>query len=210
MVHHLSPAVMDYSLNGRSQSTLGNRHPWMAPHDVLPCAGDDRWLALAVDGDAEWQRLCAAIGRDDLAGDPRFATTVERRRHQDALLDELSTWSRGHTPIEAMRLLQAAGVRCGALHTTREVLDDPHLATRGFLERVDVPGVGVYPWPGPQVRLSETPLHIRRPAPRVGEDNEYVYSEVLGVGAEEYAELEREDHIGTTYIAARRPAEAAT
>ena len=210
MVHHLSQAVMDYSLNGRSQSTVGNRHAWMAPHDIVPCAGEDRWLAIAVDGDAEWARLCHAIDRDDLVDDARFATLTARRRNQDALRDELSAWSRQHTPIAAMQLLEAAGVRCGALHTAAEVLEDEQLAHRGFFERVDVPGAGVYPFPGAQAQLSETPLHIRRPAPRVGEDNEYLYREVLGVSDEEYAQLVAEEHIGTTYVELRRAAGAPT
>jgi len=210
VVHHLSQAVMDYSLNGRSQSTPGNRHSWMAPHDLLPCAGDDRWLAIAIDGDAEWVRLCAAIGRPELPGDPRFATVLQRRRHQDELAGELSTWSRQRSPVEAMRILQAAGVRAGALHTTREVLDDEHLRARGFFETVEVPGVGRYPWPGPQAKLTETPLHIRRPAPRLGEDNEYVYREVLEVTEAEYDELAREEHIGTTYVAVQQAQAAAT
>jgi crotonobetainyl-CoA:carnitine CoA-transferase CaiB-like acyl-CoA transferase len=182
----------------------------MAPHDLLPCAGDDRWLAIAIDGDAEWTRLCAAIGRPELAGDARFATVVQRRRHQDELVDELSAWSRQHSPIAAMRILQAADVRAGALHTTREVLDDEQLRARGFFETIDAPAVGTYPWPGPQARLSATPLHIRRPAPRLGEDNHYLYREVLEVTAAEYEDLVREEHIGTTYVAARQAEAAAT
>ena len=80
------------------------------------------------------------------------------------------------------------------------MLDDPHLAARGFFERVDVPYVGEYPWCGPQARLSRTPLHIRRWAPRLGEDNDYVYRQVLGLGDAEYDELVDDEHIGDTYI----------
>jgi crotonobetainyl-CoA:carnitine CoA-transferase CaiB-like acyl-CoA transferase len=104
VVHHLSQAVMDYSLNGRSQSTLGNGHPWMTPHDIFPCAaapgdsgppppgwpgdkppGDDRWVAISIDGDAAFARLCTAIARPELAADPRFATNGDRVEHRSAL-----------------------------------------------------------------------------------------------------------------------------
>ena len=220
MIHHLSHAVMDYSLNGRSQSTLGNGHQWMAPHDIFPCAphpgvddrppppgwpgdkppGRDRWVAIAVDGDEEWARLCAAIDRSELAGDERFATLMARRRNAVSLREEVARWTSQRTPVEVMQALQAAGVRSGALHQPREVLDDPHLAARGFFERVDVPYVGEYPWCGPQARLSRTPLHIRRWAPRLGEDNDYVYRHVLGLGDAEYDELVDDEHIGDTYI----------
>lgn len=231
MVHHLSQAVMDYSLNGRSQSTLGNGHLWMAPHDILPCRGDDgtpaptlddkgrvvalnsdRWVAIAVDGDAMFARLCTAIGRPELATDERFATVLDRRRNAVALRLELAAWSSQHTARQAMRILQEAHVAAGALHLCREVLEDPQLAARNFFERVDVPYVGEYPWAGPQAKLSRTPLHIRRWAPRLGEDNEYVYREILGVSDEEYAALVAAEHIGDTPIAvlrARQQARAA-
>ena len=229
VVHHLSQAVMDYSLNGRSQSTLGNGHPWMTPHDIFPCAaaagdhrppppgwpgdkppGDDRWVAISVDGDAAFARLCTAIGRPELAGDERFATIMGRRRNREALVAEISAWTAQRDPVTAMGELQAAGVCAGALHTAREVLDDAHLAARGFFERVFVEYVGEYPWIGPQARMSETPLHIRRGAGRLGEDNEYVYREVLGVSDEEYAELVAEGHIGDTYARSPQPSRAAT
>lgn len=203
MAHHLSQAVMDYSLNGRSQSTLGNGHPWMAPHDIFPCDGDDRWVAIAIDGDRAWARLCGAIGRPELVDDERFATVIARRANAGALREEIGAWTRRRTPIEAMKALQEVGVCAGAVHLTSEVLRDPCLAARGFFERVDVPYVGEYPWAGPQAKFSATPLRIRRYAPRLGEDNEYVYREVLGIDDEEYAELVREEHIGDTYIEAR-------
>jgi crotonobetainyl-CoA:carnitine CoA-transferase CaiB-like acyl-CoA transferase len=229
MVHHLSQAVMDYSLNERSQSTLGNGHPWMAPHDIFPCRDldvdapaapgwpgekavpphPDRWVAIAIADDDEWERFCRAIDRPELVDDERFATVTARRAHGAEARREISAWTLQRTAVEAMAALQSKGVRAGALHTAREVLDDPQHAARGFLERVDVPYVGEYPWVGAQAKLSATPLHIRRYAPRLGEDNEYVYREVLGVGADEYEELVREEHIGDTYVSVARPREAA-
>jgi crotonobetainyl-CoA:carnitine CoA-transferase CaiB-like acyl-CoA transferase len=200
MVHHLSQAVMDYSLNGRSQSTLGNGHQWMTPHDIHPCSGDDRWVAIAIANDAEFASLCTAIGRSELIDDERFATIMSRRANAVALHEEISRFTREHTPIDVMTTLQTAGVCAGALHTTREVLDDPQLAARQFFETVDIPGVGTYPFCGPSVSMRGTPLHIRRPAPKLGQDNEYLYREVLGVSDAEYDELVAEQHIGDTYV----------
>lgn len=229
MVHHLSQAVMDYSINGRSQRTLGNGHPWMTPHDIFPCrdphptASDtgsavngsgspsesDRWIAIAVANDAEFTSLCGVMGRSDLVEDERFATIMGRRANQAALQEEIAHWTRQRTPIEAMTALQRGGVRAGALHTAREVLDDPQLAARDFFETVVSPGVGTYPFPGAAARMRGTPLRIRRPAPKLGEDNAYLYREVLGVSDEEYDELVAEEHIGDTYVELLREPEAA-
>lgn len=197
---HLTQAIMDYSMNGRSQATLGNRDPSMAPHGVYRCAGPDKWVAIAVASDAEWQAMCRVMGQPELAADERFADGLSRYQHQDELDAIVSGWtaSRGH--YEVMHALQAVGVSAAAVLNQQEVFEDPHLQARGLFEVVDSPSTGMHRYLGPAYKLSKTPLHIRSAAPTLGQHNEHVYKELLKVSDAEYEELVREQHIGDTYI----------
>ncbi|MBI4496411.1 MAG: CoA transferase [Chloroflexi bacterium] len=198
-INQLPQPWMDYAMNRRVQGTLGNRHPGRAPQGVYPCAGEDSWVAISVGSDAEWAALCGAMGRPDLAGEARFADVVGRIRHHDAIDPHIAAWTEEHTHYEVMHTLQAVGVPAGPVLQQPEVFQDPHLRARGFFETVSVPHLGTHDYPGPSFKLSKTAAHIRRPAPRLGEHNAYVYREILGVTEDEYAELVRERHIGDTY-----------
>ena len=99
----LGEAFADYTMNGRVPTTLGNRHPTMAPHGAYPCAGEDEWLAVSVSTDDEWRGLCAAMDRADLAADLRFATVLARWKHQDEIDAEIAAWTRTIGHVEAMR-----------------------------------------------------------------------------------------------------------
>ena len=92
-LHFLAPSLLDYTANGNVQERAGNRVPGAAPHGVFPCAGDDRWVAVAVNCDAEWRSLCAAMGQESLADDPRFATLLARKEHEDALEAIVAAWT---------------------------------------------------------------------------------------------------------------------
>jgi benzylsuccinate CoA-transferase BbsF subunit len=193
----LGEAVVDYSLSGRIARPIGNVDPLMAPHGVYPCRGDDRWVAIAAGCDEEWRGLCDAIGQPELAVDPRFATFPLRQRHRITLDEIISAWSRGRDHYEAMHTLQAHGVPAGAVLGGGEVIVDPHLEARGFWDTVDHPEVGTYrqvttPW-----KLSEQPRQATSPAPNLGEHNQQVLGELLGLSAQEVANLEAQGVIGT-------------
>lgn len=199
VVQHLSQALMDYSMNGRVQGTLGNRHPFMAPHGCYPCRGEDQWAVIAVSTDEQWQALCRVTGQPELASDLRFADALGRHRHQDDLDPIIAAWTKKHDPYDVMRLLQEAGVPAGPVISHHEAFRDPHLRARGFFQAVTHPQAGTHPYSGPLFKLSRTPLSIRSPAPTLGQHNEYVYKHLLQVSDEEYEELVREGHIGDTY-----------
>ncbi|HEY8491945.1 MAG TPA: CoA transferase [Dehalococcoidia bacterium] len=188
--------VLAYAMDGRQPPFLGNRHPLHAPHGVYPCAGDDQWVAVACESDEEFRRLCDAIGRPELAEDPRFATEAARLQHQDELDDAVRAWTSGRDHYQAMHQLQAAGVTAGAVLSVPEVHQDPHLRARGFWEPVAHPGFATWDVDGVAWRLSRTPAHIRLPAPRFGEHNDYVFRTLLGLSDEEIIALEREGVIG--------------
>jgi benzylsuccinate CoA-transferase BbsF subunit len=193
----LGEAVVDYSLSGRVAAPIGNQHALMAPHGVYPCGGDDRWIALAVSTDDEWRGLCRAIGQPDLAEDARFATLQVRQRNQTALYELISAWTLERDHYQVMHLLQDHGVPAGAVLTGGEAINDPHLEARKFWDTVDHPEVGTYrqvttPW-----KLSRQPRRATSPAPGLGEHNQYVLGELLGLSGEQIAALEAQGIIGT-------------
>jgi crotonobetainyl-CoA:carnitine CoA-transferase CaiB-like acyl-CoA transferase len=192
-------SILDYTVNSRSSGRHGNRaaHPAMAPHGVYRCApaddlvGDDDWLAIAVEDDAQWRALAGAIGRPDLLQDPRFASLDERIARQDDLDTAISAWTRPRPAKDAMQFLQAAGVPAGRVQRSRELFDDdPQLAHRGLFPKVDHPVVGEHRVDGMPAQLSRTPASFRHGGPLLGESNAYVFGELLGIGENERARLE--------------------
>jgi len=188
-----------FSMNRGQPPLLGNRHRSMAPHGCYPCAGppEGGWLAIAVASDAEFAALCRVMGRAELAADPRFADVVSRYRHQDELDEEISAWTRGRTPAEAALALQEAGLAASPVPSVADLMEDSHLRQRGFFEKTAHPEAGVWEMDGVPWRLSLTPAHVRLNAPCFGEHNDYVFRHLLGLSAEEVAELESQGITGS-------------
>jgi crotonobetainyl-CoA:carnitine CoA-transferase CaiB-like acyl-CoA transferase len=161
----------------------------MAPHDVYPCAGNDRWLAIAVTNDDEWIALAHAIGRPDLAGDPRFAGAAGRLDREDELDAIVSTWTRTRDPAAAMHELQAAGVPAGVVMSTEDQAADPHFAARGFAVEIDHPEVGRRSVAGIPAKFSRMPELAYSPAPCLGEHNAEIFGGLLGLSAAEIEQL---------------------
>jgi len=106
----VAEGLLDYSMNGSQPERDGNRDPHMAPHGVFRCAGEDRWVGLAVRDDNEWQRLCAVMNRPELATDPRFTTLASRKQNEDELESLMTAWTFTRSAEEATEQLQAAGI----------------------------------------------------------------------------------------------------
>lgn len=192
----LGPVLLDASVNGRPARRTGfpsgNRllHPQAAPHGVYAARGDDQWVAIAVFGDEDWQGLLLAMDAPHLAVDPRFSTQESRFAHQDALDEELGRWTREGDKHALMHLLQAHGVAAGAVQDARDVNElDPQVAERGLFFELDHPVIGPARFEGTPIRFSDTAPDIWRSAPLLGEDNDYVFSEILGLSGDEIAEL---------------------
>ena len=189
---YLGDLYVEYSMTGVAPPRRGNGHASMAPHGAYRCAGDDSWLTIAVGSDAEFSALCRVIDRAGLADDARFADVVSRYRNRNALDEIVSAWTRERTHRDAAAALQSAGVSAMPVLTVPELVDDPHLAGRGFFEEVTHREAGTWLMDGPAWRFGFTPLHVRLPAPCFGEHNDYVFRDLLGLSAEELADLERE------------------
>jgi benzylsuccinate CoA-transferase BbsF subunit len=188
-------AVLDYTMNGRETPRMGNRDPHSAPHGVFPCAGDDRWVAIEVHSDAEWEALCGAMGAPGLAGDPRYSTLPARIANVDEVERIVSVWTRQLDPFEVMHELQGRGVAAGPVMSTQDQLTDPHFEARGMLVEIPHPEVGARSVAGLPVRFSAMPELDYGPAPCMGEHNEEVFRGLLGIPEEEFERLRAEQVI---------------
>src|SRR5436305_1655754 len=167
----------------------GNRDAHMAPHGVFRAAGDDRWVAIAVEDDAAWARFAAAIGRPELASDPRWATAAARKQSEDELEEMVTAWTSARAPEEATAALQAAGVAAFTAATNRDLAEDPHLNARGFFTALPHPVVGTRQHVGVPWRMSESDCRVRRAAPCLGADTDQVLRDVCGYSEAEIARL---------------------
>ncbi len=188
-LHFMSPVLLDYSVNRRVAGKVGNRCSCAAPHGAYRCKGEDRWCAIAVRDDEQWQSFCHATGNQALMTDQRFATMLARKRNEDELDRLVTDWTAARTAEEVMELLQAAAVPAGVLVTGEDMLEkDPQIKHRGTFREVDHPRMGKHHPPGSPFLMSTATDEVGR-APLLGEHNEYVLKQILGLSDDEIANL---------------------
>ncbi len=187
-LHFLAPQIIDFNVSGRTVTRAGNHSDTMAPHAAYPCSGEDRWCAIAVQCDAQWEDLREAIGDPDWARDPKYDTAAGRLQHQEELDPHISEWTRGRSAEEVMRLLQSAGVPAGVVQRSSDLLRDAQLAHRRFFRYLDHPEMGNIPYSGHQFRIRGYDSGPRFPAPLLGQHNEFVLRDILGMTDEEITE----------------------
>jgi benzylsuccinate CoA-transferase BbsF subunit len=180
---------MDYFMNGRDRRQWANRDDFMAPHNTYPCAGEDRWIAIAIGNDAEWRALCEIMGYPAWARDPRFETQRSRWENSDALDALIGAWTRGFPHIELANRLQSAGVPAGPVLDSVEIHQDRHLWEWGYWWQLDHPTSGRRVIPGIPAKLSEVPQLNYNPPPDLGQHNFEVFNGILGLTKEEIAAL---------------------
>lgn len=188
-VSFLWPRMMDYFTNGRVASRMGNQDPYIAPHSVYPCLGEDRWVAITVTDDEEWESLCRLMKRPGWHEDSRFATLNSRKENEEELDGLIGQWTKGHDSHQLMTLLQDAGIPCGVVQTAEDLHNDPQLKEREHFRFLQHQVMGERSYNAPAYRLSKTPNDIKKAGPCLGEDNEYVYTEILGYSDEEIADM---------------------
>lgn len=191
------PAILDYSVNGRSWRREGmppgNRawEPAVAPHGTYACAGEDRWIAIAVMNEAEWEALARAMDEPDWAREERFATNRSRLANQDELDTRIEAWTSEFEDYEAMELLQAAGVRAGVCQKPGDRVErDPQFKARGWWQVLPHPELGDTEYDGVAPRLSASPGQLRFASPLIGQHTHEVLRDVLGLSDEQAAEHE--------------------
>ena len=180
-LHFLGPELLELQVNGRTATRLGNRSPHAAPQGCYACAGDDQWVAIGVDTDNQWQSLCAAIGRCELAKDPELATHGGRQAAHDRIDEAITAWTREQTPQSAMATLVEADVPAGAVQRSSDLLKDEQYEHRGFYRYLDHPEMGHIPYAGHQYRIRGYDNGPRGPAPLLGQHSFEVLSDILGL-----------------------------
>ena len=190
----MGPALMDYTVNGVNQNRKGNQSTWMCPHGIYRCADDpsgrERWIAIAVADDAQWESLCTVAEGSGFATDDRFATLLGRRRNEAELNQAISDWTASFDAASLAVHLQSVGIPAALVQDAEDICEhDDHLAERGFYAYLDHPETGISLYDGPTVKLHETPGYLASPAPLFGEHTYEVATGVLGYTEEEVAEL---------------------
>ncbi|MCH8351640.1 MAG: CoA transferase [Chloroflexi bacterium] len=188
-------AILDYQMNHRVREPMGNRDDWYAPHGLYHCAGEDRWVAIAVTNDEEWNSLCRLIQRLDLAADPRFVNAEGRRKYHDQLDVAITEWTIRHQDHEAMRLLQEAGVSSGPSLDISRVFNEPQLRDVGYFTRLETSDGELRDLPGLPWRFEGEQKPLLTEAPVLGQHNAYVYQELLGLSEPEVNRLVEEQII---------------
>ena len=176
---------MEYALRGTQAERIGNRDPWMAPHGCFPAAGDDEWVTIACtdDGFAQLAEIIPGLK------DERFATLASRKQYEDELDAVVSAWTGGLDRWYVTGVLQARGIAAFPSFTCKDIIEDPHLNARGFVERLEHPEVGARAHTGIPWRFAERPNGVRMPAPQLGGHTDEILRSALGMSAPRIDEL---------------------
>jgi benzylsuccinate CoA-transferase BbsF subunit len=180
---------MDYTMNHREPSRTGNRDDIMAPHNCYRCKGEDKWISIAVATDQEWEVLCQAMGNPEWARDELFSDAYSRWQNQEHLDRLIGQWTINYSHYEVMERLQASGVAAMPSFSAEELFADPHLRERKVVTEVEHPVLGKQFVFNPPWKFSATPARIERASPTLGQHNEYVFGELLGMSKQEITRL---------------------
>ncbi|WP_322513797.1 CoA transferase [Rhodopseudomonas palustris] len=197
MLPMLAASIIEQSATGHTSPRIGNRHPRFVPSGCFPCAGEDQWVTLVVQSDAQWAALCRVMHRPDLAHDPALASAEGRRADEDRIEVAVRHWTSGVRPDLAMVTLQEAGIAAGVARLPVDLVGDPHLLATGHWQPVVRPYMGPHLLPSVSYRegFAERPYPIERLAPTLGEHNTEVLH-ALGLGGAEIAKLRERGVIG--------------
>lgn len=188
----MGPAILDYAVNRREWQAMGYREvlgaPY-APYGCYPCRGDDDWIIIACESDAEWQSLVGLIGKNSWAADERFAAKSGRKAHGDELDRRLSEWTRAMSSRLAFRLLQDAGIAAGIPMSGEDLYHDMHLRARGHIVETEAEPWGKITHHGLPAIASLSQASAARPAPWIGAHNDRIFGKILGLSSERIEEL---------------------
>ena len=184
----LGPAILDHTINARSWENVGYDEPLattMSPYGIYPCNEPDSWVVIACENDEEWKGLVTAMSNPTWADDPKFADHSGRRANRDEMDSEIAQWTNAFTPGQVLRLLQAQGVPTGIAMQGEQLYMDRHLRERGHIVDVAHEAWG----PMSHMGLTGIPSASRASAavraPWIGDSNDYIFSEVLGMSVDD-------------------------
>lgn len=189
----LGPAVLDYTVNGNVGEAAGNASlDQAAPYDAFPCEGVERWIAIGVHNDSQWQALCHVLGSPAWMSESRFAHVQGRREHGGSLRELLSVETVRWEAAALMHALQAKGVPTAVVNTAADVVRDPQLAHREHWLTLDHPEMGPSLYNAQPFRTRHAPAGARRPAPLLGQHTADICADLLGLDADEIDALSQD------------------
>jgi benzylsuccinate CoA-transferase BbsF subunit len=185
----MGPTLLDVSVNDRKVQPQGNRSDDVpaAPYGCYQCLGIDRWCVIAVFDEVEWQALCKVMGYSNWMKEERFSTLSKRKEHAEALDGLLGQWTVQHTPEEIVKLLQKEGIPAGVVQNAEDLAKDPQLIAREFFVHLDHSFLGETISDASSIKFKEKSTLNWKAAPLLGEDNRYVYIELLGFTEDEFS-----------------------
>ena len=186
-VASMANQAMNYLIAGNVPTTMGNAHPNIVPYEAYKAA--DHYIILAVGNDAQFRRFCEVAGRVDLADNDRYATNRSRVENREELGPILNEIIAARPRAFWLEELEKVGVPCGPINNLEQVFDDPHIQSRGARQEVEHPEAGALPTVANPIRLSESPITYDRAPPVLGQHNADVLTGLLGMDADEIAEL---------------------
>ena len=186
---YFGPAILDYTVNGQEGEKIGNRSPWAAPHGVFPCAGEDRWIAIAVESDDHWEALKRAMGDPEWARDSALDQVRGRLACEEMLEARMAEWTGGFDAVALMERLQEAGVPAGVAQNAADLLADPQLNHRKHFVYLEHPEIGQQAYEARSYRLSRTEGGPTSPGPTLGQHNEEIFCGLLGMSTQELEDL---------------------
>ncbi|MEE2875216.1 MAG: CoA transferase [Chloroflexota bacterium] len=189
MIWGLDDAIVLYSSTGELLSPQGNRHQYAAPHGVYECIGQDRWCAISIMNDDQWESFLNLDVCPSWVTRLEFATASSRKSHEDELDQLLNEWTRQFDAEVLTQKLQDVGIPAHYVADAQDVFNDSQLTAREHFWSTRHKVIGEMLWDSPAFKLSETPAYPDAPAPLQGEHNEYVYKEILGFTDEEFIDL---------------------
>ncbi len=206
MFHHFGEIYMDAAWNGRDTRTIGNRHPTVVqgcylcrgpePTEETARYGGERWINITINNDEEWKGFCDALGNPEWTKDEKFSDVLSRYKNHDELDEHISGWTRLHDNFEIFYMLQEKGVPAGPVQDWRDTYLDPQLNAREFFQTITQADIGTFRYPGWPWKFSETPLRVLNPPCMLGEHDDYVFRQVIGMSEDEVAELTGKGTIG--------------
>jgi crotonobetainyl-CoA:carnitine CoA-transferase CaiB-like acyl-CoA transferase len=190
----VGPALLDILVNKATIAPFGNHSQEgpAAPHGIYRCAGDDRWCAITVFTQEEWNAFCHVLGNPAWTNDQRFATLPDRLQYQDVLDCYVEEWTQQYTPEEVMSRLQQAGIASGVVANGEDLDRHPQLRARGYWAQVQTPEGDEVILDGPPVKLSVTPGYVATLGPLLGEHTDAVLRRLLGYSDVDLAQLKAE------------------
>ena len=183
--------VVRYTIGNIMPKRVGARHPLSAPFDLYRCK--DGLVIIAIASDGHFAKLCKLMGQPDLSKDPKFDSDPHRSENDVELKGIIEQFFADYTVEQALEMMQARALPCGPLHDIGQACNDPSILQREMLVEIDQPGAGKLTITGNPVKLSETPVDPKHPAPILGQDNKAVLCGMFGYSEEQFAQWEKEN-----------------